>query len=60
MLDHHRVVLRNLIQVVNVELAIIFNFGVVEEIPFDPIRPGRRAGFCAEFVDNAARDCGNL
>ena len=53
MMHQDRVILRNLIQVVNVELAIILHLGVVEEISVDPIARGRLLRFGAEFVDDA-------
>ena len=46
-------VLRYLVEIVNVELAIVLHLGVVEEIPFHPGARRRLAGFGAEFVDDA-------
>jgi hypothetical protein len=42
-------VLRHLVEVVNVEQAIVLDLGVVEEIPFDPGARRRLLGFRAEF-----------
>ncbi len=52
MVDHNRVVLRNLIKVVNIKLAIVFHFCVVEEKSFDPSARRCIFGFRAEFVDD--------
>ncbi len=53
MVDRDREVLRYLIEVMNVELAIVFYLGIVEEIAFDPSARRRLAGLRAEFVDDA-------
>ena len=37
MMDRDRVILRYLVEVVNVQLAIVLDLGVVEEIPFHPM-----------------------
>ena len=47
MMDHHGVVLRYLVEVVDVELAIIFYLSVVEEISFDPNARWSRLGLGA-------------
>ena len=46
-------VLRHLVEVVDVELAIVLHLGVVEEIALDPRARRRLAGFRAELVDDA-------
>ena len=46
-------ILRHLVEVVNVEQAIVLHFGVVEEISLHPGARRRLAGFRAEFVDDA-------
>ena len=52
MMDHHRVFLRYLVEVVNVELAIVLHLGVVEEISFDPGARRCLGSFRAEFLDD--------
>ena len=53
MMHRHRMVLRYLIQIVKVELAIIFHLGVVEKIPFHPSARRRLLRFRAQFVHDA-------
>ncbi len=51
--DGDRVFARHLIEVVNVERALVLHLGVVEEKSLDPKAWGRLAGFGAELVDDA-------
>ncbi len=53
MMDHNRMVLGDLIQIVNIEQAIVLHLGVVEEKPFHPCARRRLLGFRAEFLDDA-------
>jgi hypothetical protein len=53
MLNNHRMVLRYLIEIVNVQLAVVLHLGVSEEIPFHPGARGCLPSFCAELVNNA-------
>jgi hypothetical protein len=52
MMHLDRVVLRHLVQVVNVEQAIVFHLGVVEEIAFDPGARRCLGSFRAKFGDD--------
>src|SRR5580704_3591295 len=53
MMDHDRMFLRDLVQVVHVELAIVLYLSVIKEVTIDPKPRGRLPGFCAEFIDDA-------
>src|ERR1700676_1252154 len=53
MMDRDRMVLRYLIEVVNVELPFVLYLGVVEKIPFDPGARRRLVGSRTEFVNDA-------
>src|SRR5215467_7931108 len=54
MMDTHRMLGRHLIEIVQIELAVILHFGVVEKESFDPETGRRLLSFGAEFVDDAA------
>ncbi len=51
--DGDRVLFRHLIEVVDVERALVLHLGVVEEESLDPKSGGRLARSCAELVDDA-------
>src|SRR5215831_1713751 len=52
-MDTDWMILRHLVEVIYVELAIVLNFGVIEEVPVDPkIRRSLR-GFRTKLVDDA-------
>jgi hypothetical protein len=51
--DLDRVIARHLIEVVDIELAVVLHLGVVEEISLDPKSGRRLAGFGAQLVDDA-------
>ncbi len=53
MVNHDRVVLRHLVEIMNVQFAIVLDLGVVEEIPFDPGPRRCLTGFRAQFVHDA-------
>ena len=53
MMYAHRMFLRDLVEIVNVQLAIVLHLRVVEEISVDPNARGRLLGFGAELVDDA-------
>ena len=54
MTDDDRMLDRHLVEIVNVERALVLHFRVVEEEPFDP-RSGRRLPrLCPELLDDAA------
>jgi hypothetical protein len=51
--DGDRVLARNLVEVVDVERALVLHLGIVEEISLDPRARRRLAGFGAELLDDA-------
>ena len=53
MMDDHRMVLRHLVEVVDVELALVLHLGVVEEISLDPSARRRLWRLGAQLVDDA-------
>jgi len=53
MMHRHRVILRDLIQVVNIDQPVILHLGVVEEESFNPRSVRRLRGFRAEFFHDA-------
>ncbi len=53
MLNHHGVVFRYLVEVMNGQLAIVLDLGVVEEIPLHPGARRRLTGLGAEFLHDA-------
>src|SRR5215469_1599334 len=52
-MNAHRMLDRHLIEIVQIELAILLYFGVVEKESFDPESCRCFLSFCAEFVDDA-------
>ena len=53
MVNHHRVVLRHLVEIMKVQFAIVLDLGVVEEIPLHPGPRRCLTGFGAQFVHDA-------
>ena len=52
-LHHDRVVFRNAVKIVDVELPVVLHFRVVEKVPFDPGSGRRLRGLFAQLVNNA-------
>ena len=53
MMHRHRMILRHLVEVVNVQRAIVLHLGVVEEIAFHPGARRSLASLGAELFDDA-------
>ena len=52
MVDHHRVITRDVVEVVNIKLAIIFYLRVIKEISIYPEARRRFFSFCTELVND--------
>src|SRR6516225_574211 len=59
MMDAYRMLRRDLIEVVHVELAVVLHLCVVEEVSIDPKTRRSLLGFGAQFFDDAG-DCDKL
>ena len=53
MMDADGMFRRDLVEIVNVELAVVLDLRIVEEVAIDPKARGRLLGFGAELVDDA-------